>query len=244
MTNKDVIPSFFKHLRDTNLMDIFFKFVEKETTASPLFKEYDPKKAAGLSADDTRFWTDVIPDNILATIAHGGTGADTEWSDVEIENIAQFSVLVLEKFGTCKLAHQLRDTPFCSALVASVFEPFAEVRNGVANGAVHARAKYRHQSTVVALLSYITQLLKFCTNASAYGTDTIPALVACLIYGSGGKGSRSSVIPVSILFSPSLLPFLPLEVLCCLLYYYYSLLFYLTSCRHHQKLDQQQNPRV
>eukprot|EP00026_Physarum_polycephalum_P003273 Phypoly_transcript_03283.p1 GENE.Phypoly_transcript_03283~~Phypoly_transcript_03283.p1 ORF type:complete len:763 (+),score=203.00 Phypoly_transcript_03283:172-2460(+) len=200
MTSKDVIPSFFKHLRDTNLMDIFIKLVEKETVASPLFKEYDPKKAAELSADDTRFWTDAIPDNMLERIGKGGAGEDTEWSDVEIESIAQFSILVLDKFATSKLAYQLRDSAFCSELIARVFDPFAEASNGTAaNGVSHGKAKYRHQSTVVALLSYITQLLKFSTNTSAYSTDTIPPLVACLIYGSGGKRSQSSVIPVNII---------------------------------------------
>lgn len=200
ITNKEVIPSFFKHLRDTNLMDVFFKLVEKETTASPLFKEYDPKKAAELPADDTKFWTDVIPDNILATIAHGSAGTDTEWSDVEIESIASFSMLILEKFPDSKLAYQLRDASFSSALIAHVFNSFTDVQNGaVANGASHGKAKYRHQTTVVALLSYIIQLLKFCPNNSAYTSDTIPSLVACLIYGSGGKGSRSSVIPVNII---------------------------------------------
>jgi hypothetical protein len=210
MTNKEAIPSFFKHLRDTNLMDIFIKLVEKETTASPLFKDYDPKKAAELPADDTRFWTDTIPENILAKVAQGGAGEDTEWTDVEIDSIAHYSVLVLEKFTDCKLAHQLRDMKFCSALIARTFDSFAETQNGAANGTKHGKAKYRHQSTVVALLSYITQLLKFCANTSAYSTDTIPPLVACLIYGSGGKrGSRSSVIPVSIQFIFLPPPYLP-----------------------------------
>jgi hypothetical protein len=215
-----LIPSFFKHLRDTNLMDVLFKFVEKETT-TPHYKDFDPKKEGAVPGEHL-FWTDDIPDRIVAYVA----APDGEWSDVEIDNISSFACLVLEKFPNCKLAHQLRDARFCAPLVALAFglaapahaqangthrrARFAEPENGVTGeeegerngkkGGGGGSSPFRHQSTLTSLLTFITSLLKFCVNTSAYSADTIPPLVSCLIYGSGGKESRSNDAPISILF--------------------------------------------
>lgn len=213
-----LIPAFFKHLRDTNLMDVLYKFVDKETS-TPHYKDFDPKKE-GAVPGETLFWTDDIPDLILAHIGK----EDNEWSDVEIDNISSFVCLVLEKFPNCKLSHQLRDVKFCAPLVALAFgfaahaptangtakhiHFAAEGQNGVGAGENGAgengkgkKVPFRYQSTLTSLLAFITALLKFCVNTSAYSADTLPPLVSSLIYGSGGKGSRSHDAPVNVLNS-------------------------------------------
>lgn len=188
LTNKEIVPSFIKHLRDTKVMDVLYKLVEKEIAATSIFKEFDPKKAAEMPEEETRVWTDYIPDAILNAIGKFGRGEDSEWSDIEVENAAQFITLVLEKFPECKLAFQFREASFCNKLISRVFTPVSE----------QGKAGFQHQSTLVGLLSLVTQLLKFHANTSAYSTDTIPPFVSCLIYGPGGKASRSDFIPVSI----------------------------------------------
>lgn len=196
-----LIPSFFKHLRDTNLMDVLYKFVEKEATSAATFKDFDPKKQPDV-VGDTLFWTDDIPDLIIAQIKK----EDHEWSDVEIESMAHFVGQILEKFPNCKLAYQFRDMRFCQLLVSHAFTytPYPtqlnnEVphTNGISNGLVN-NTPFRHQSTLVSLLNFITLLLKYATNTSSYTADTVPPIVVSLIYGKNGKGSPLEEAPVRI----------------------------------------------
>ncbi len=198
-----IVEAIFRHLRDTNLMEHVYKLVVNQNESTPEYQDYDPKKAN--PEEVTSCWTDEIPGAILAFIGYltllclfscsliYHRREESEWTDVEIENISNFVGLVLGNFAKCKLAYQLLSVDFCKPLVSLIF-PLPQ--NGTSCEGEHppSKTRFRNHTTLISLLSFLVILLKQSINTSTYDTDTPSPLVLQLI----GKGNP--VPPFRIFF--------------------------------------------
>lgn len=149
----DVITSFFKHLRDSNVMDILIKLVDNEAV-TPAYKEYNPRGEEILS------WCDDLPSSIITALQE----EDTEHSDEKVDALSNFVNLVFDKHPSSKLAYQLREYSFASAIVKHAFS-----------------GPTKYESTLLSLVNFITLLLKPSVNTSSYTIDLLPPLVSSMV---------------------------------------------------------------
>lgn len=149
----DVVSSFFKHLRDSNVMDILIKLVDNEAVTQA-YKEYNPRE------EEIPSWCDDLAPTIIAALQK----EDTETSDEEVDNLSNFVRQVFEKHPSCKLAYQLREYSFTAAIVQHTFS-----------------GPIRYESTLLSLVNFITLLLKPSVNTSSYTIDLLPPLVSSMV---------------------------------------------------------------